>query len=62
MKVAMATEVKNPDNIRQDCAAITLWILRFAQNDSSQAFVHNNLKSILGLELWPAFQPLRLAL
>ncbi len=28
--------VKNPDNVRRLRAAITLWILRFAQNDSSR--------------------------
>jgi hypothetical protein len=27
--------VKNPDNVRLVRAAITLWILLFAQNDSS---------------------------
>ncbi len=27
--------VKNPDNVHRGRAAITLWILRFAQNDSS---------------------------
>ena|GEM_PF-6849797 len=26
--------VKNPDNVRLVRAVITLWILRFAQNDS----------------------------
>ncbi len=35
MEVAAATGVKNPDNARRVRAAITLWILRFAQNDSS---------------------------
>ncbi len=34
MEVAAATGVKNPDNMRLIRAAITLWILRFAQNDS----------------------------
>jgi hypothetical protein len=30
-----ATGMKNPENICMARAAMTLWILRFAQNDSS---------------------------
>ena len=29
------TEMKNPDDVHLGCAAITFWILRYAQNDSS---------------------------
>ncbi len=35
MEVAAATGMKNPDNVRLVGTAIILWILRFAQNDSS---------------------------
>jgi hypothetical protein len=40
MEVAAATGVKNPDNVRRVHAAITLWILRFAQNDLSPKRLH----------------------
>src|SRR5487761_1359790 len=36
MEVAAATGVKNPDDMRIVSSAITLWILRCAQNDSSR--------------------------
>ena len=29
------SEVKNPENMRLGCVAVTLWIPRFAPNDSS---------------------------
>jgi hypothetical protein len=40
MEVAATTGVKNPDNPRLVRTAITLWILRFAQNDSSPKRLH----------------------
>ncbi len=32
--------MKNPDNTRMVSAAITLWILRFAQNDNYRRSPH----------------------
>ena len=40
--------MKNPDDMRLVIAAVTLWILRFAQNDSFH-FDHSICKSPLGV-------------
>ncbi len=47
----MTTEVKNPEGIRQVRAAITLWILRLAQNDDfcSIAIVEPGLAATIEL-------------
>ena len=40
MEVDAATGVKNPENVRLSCDAVTLWILRFAQNDEQDFLIH----------------------
>ncbi|MHB1936446.1 MAG: hypothetical protein ACYCOR_07655 [Acidobacteriaceae bacterium] len=49
-------EVKNPDDIRIVKAAITLWILRCAKNDSSR-FDRNICKSAISAASKTAWLP-----